>query len=147
MKPNTKMILITAIIALASAGAGFFGGTKYQQAQATSRRDQAGNFFRMGAGNGQGIRFGNGRGVIGDIVSKDDKSITVKMADGSTKIVLLSVTTSINKASEGTKDDLKEGVTVAVFGMQNQDGSTTAQNIQINPRIPNSSPSATPISK
>src|SRR5438552_16942130 len=112
MKQNQKMILITVAVAIIAAGAGFFGGTKFGVTQAASQRDQ----FRMMNGQNGG-RFGGmgGRGVIGEIVSKDDKSITVKMADGSTKIVLFSDSTSINKATEGTKDDLKEGVRVAVF--------------------------------
>lgn len=64
----------------------------------------------------------------------DDKSITVKLQDGSSKIVLLSNTTAYNKSATGAKSDLKTGEKVAVFGTENSDGSVTARDVQLNPR-------------
>jgi hypothetical protein len=55
------------------------------------------------------------------------------LPDGSTKIVLLSDTTTVNKATTGTLSDLTKGQQVAVFGQENSDGSVTAQTVQINP--------------
>ena len=136
MKP-----LYVVIIALVVAGAAFFGGMKFQQSKSSGntqfRQFQRGpngqnGPSRQGGGNVQG-RFGGGRPVMGEIISKDDNSITVKMQDSSTKIVILSNSTSINMASEGTKSDLTEGTKVGVFGNENPDGSVTAQNVQINP--------------
>jgi len=51
----------------------------------------------------------------------------------SSKIVLLSDGTQINKAETVDKSELKSGVKVAVFGTENSDGSVTAQNVQVNP--------------
>jgi hypothetical protein len=131
------------ILACACAVGGFFGGMKYQQAQkpsfgqfANGNRQGAGG---MTAGNGRTQTTGTGtartgfRPVAGDIVNSDDKSITVKMQDGSTKIVLVTTKTTINKASEATIVDLKTGEKVNVFGTENTDGSVTAQTIQLNP--------------
>jgi len=72
------------VIGVVSTGAGFFGGMKYQQSkippvvnrQFTNRQD---------ARNGQSFRL-----ISGDIIATDDKSITVKLADGSSKIVFFS---------------------------------------------------------
>jgi len=127
-----KNIIIAILLIIIAGGIGFYGGMKYQQMQ---RPNSA-----FGSGQGRfGTRFGGGysgmRPVVGQIIGSDASSITVKMMDGSTKIVVLSSQTSINKSASGTKDDLKTGETVAVFGSQNQDGSVTAQNIQINPQM------------
>jgi hypothetical protein len=65
----------------------------------------------------------------------DDKSITVKEQDASTKIIILSDTTTFSKSADGSKGDLKTGITVAAFGTPNSDGSVTAQNVQINPML------------
>jgi hypothetical protein len=73
------------------------------------------------------------RPVAGEIISKDDKSITVKLQDGSSKIVMLSTTTQINKAQTVDATSLVVGETVRVIGNVNADGSVTAQDIQINP--------------
>ena len=85
--------------------------------------------------NGQrngGLR-GFGGGTIGQVLSKDANSITVKLPDGSTKIVFFSGTTTIDKTAQGTSTDLKTGETVAVNGSANSDGSITAQRITVRP--------------
>ena len=143
MKNNNNTVIMV-VIGMVVLGIGFFGGMQYSNYQRSQLRSQ----FGAGAGGGFGGRMmsgqqgiggnrmigrGGARPVYGQIVSQDDKSITVKMNDGSSKIVILSVKTSINKASEATKDDLKTGDTVAVFGTENSDGSVTAQNVQLNP--------------
>jgi hypothetical protein len=140
--------IVFTIIGLAIAGGSFFGGMKYQE----SKRPV---FFRQTGGNQlgpaqQGPRGGMGgrggfRPVAGEILSSDEMSITVKLNDGSSKIVLITDKTEINKADVAKKEDLKVGQKVAVFGADNSDGSVTAQNIQLNPLIRgmNSSPSAT----
>ncbi|MCL5090523.1 MAG: DUF5666 domain-containing protein, partial [Patescibacteria group bacterium] len=94
------------------------------------------------AGNTNGnIRQGNGNprtgqnfnAVRGEIISSDDKSITVKLNDGSSKIVFFSEKTEYVKSATAAKSDLKSGNTVMIMGSTNSDGSITAQNIQINP--------------
>jgi hypothetical protein len=144
MKQNTNALVIPVVVAVVAAGGGFLGGMQYQQSK-TPARGQFGQFAgatRVGVGgNGTSGRVGQGmRGgaVTGEIIAKDTKSITVKLPDGSSRIVILSSNTAINQASQATADDLKVGTKVAAFGTTNSDGSETAQNIQINPimRIP-----------
>ena len=69
--------------------------------------------------------------IRGEIINKDEKSITVKMPDNSSKIILLSENTKINKATEGSVDDLETGKQVVVFGQENPDKSISATNIQL----------------
>ena len=81
------------------------------------------------------VRRGSGSGMVsGEIIDKDETSITVKQADESTKIILLSENTGVSKTSEGSVDDLKAGETVMIFGQENPDGSISAANIQLSPR-------------
>lgn len=141
MKNNNLLITIVAVIIVGAVA--FYGGMQYQK---TQRGAGAGGFARQGGMMGR-LGANGTRPVTGDILSVDANSMTVKLADGSSKIVLLSTSTSINKAAKGSVSDLKAGEKVAAFGTANSDGSITAQNIQLNPTTrtggsANSTPSA-----
>lgn len=139
-----KKMLSGVLITLVVAGSlGFYGGIKYAQ----SKGVVSGQNFQLGQGqqafgqarNGQGttaVRRNNMMGggfLSGDVLSKDDKSITLKLRDGSSKIVFYSASTSVGKAVEGNSSDLAVGQQVTVAGTVNSDGSVTAQQIQIRP--------------
>jgi hypothetical protein len=137
-----KTYIIGIVLLIVVGGGAFFGGMKYQQSR------QRSSFLRQGGvqGTRTGVTGANRTGfrpVAGEIIASDDKSITVKLQDGSSKIVLVSDKTEISKAASATKDDLKVGEKVSVFGTDNSDGSVTAQNIQLNPII-NAFPSQPP---
>lgn len=139
MKNNA--ILVSIIVALVFGAGGFYGGIKYQQSQRvnlmTQLRNGAVGNGRFMIQNGQnGTMRGGFRPVVGQISAIDDTSMTVKLPDGSSKIVLFNDKTVINKSSEGTKNDLKTGETVSVFGTETSDGSVTAQNVQVRPSTP-----------
>lgn len=130
-----KIPIVTVVLVLVVGAGGFYAGMKYQEGKRP--------VFSRQFGDGQGSRGGGQlqsgtnrmgfRPVTGEIISSDDKSITVKLTDGSSKIVLLSEKTEINKADKANAVDLKVGEKVAVFGSDNSDGSITAANIQLNP--------------
>jgi hypothetical protein len=131
--------IITAVLMVIVGGGGFFAGMKYQQSKQPTFSQQFGSGQMQRPGNGQTQanatnRMLGFRPVNGEIIAADNNSITVKLQDGSSKIVVLSEKTSINKAGEATKDELKTGEQVAVFGTENADGSVTAQNIQLDPQ-------------
>lgn len=128
-----SLYILIAILVVIVGGGAFFAGMKYQQSKQPAFLRQLGGVQGQRTGTG-GNRMGF-RPVNGEIISSDDKSITVKLQDGSSKIVLLSDKTQINKAAEATKEDLKTGEKVAVFGTENSDGTVTAQNIQLNPEF------------
>lgn len=134
------MLIIVCIIALITGALGFFGGMMYSQKRNPSISGQ------QGGRNGrfqQGRAGISGSGIIrGEILSRDDTRITVKLHDGSGKIVFVSETTAITKAGEGSKADLVPGKQVMVIGKDNADGSVTAQNIQIDPQYGRPTPGA-----
>lgn len=108
---------------------------QYQKGQRTTAFGQLGNgqFGLRGVSGAVGARGRGGNGAAGTILSVDTNSITVKLADGSSKIVLLTASTSINKATTAAVSDLTVGERVAAFGATNTDGSITATNVQLNP--------------
>jgi len=55
----------------------------------------------------------------------------VQLEDDSSKIIIVTEGTMINRSETGTADDLREGSEVVVSGQPNSDGSITALNIQI----------------
>lgn len=126
-----KNSIIITVIAVLIVGAGaFYGGMKYQQMQRGARQFGRGQF---GQGFGNGANVANMRPVAGKIITADGKSITVEMPDGSSKIVMISKTTTIIKAASASAADLKAGEQVSAFGSANSDGSVTATNVQLNP--------------
>ena len=134
---NLKLIIGALLIIVGLAG--FFGGMKYQQSKGFSMNGiQSGDTHAGMTGrlDSERTRPSSNSGMIsGEIIGKDEVSITVKQADESTKIILLSENTGVNKTSEGSVDDLKTGETVMIFGQENPDGSISATNIQLNPRF------------
>ena len=139
MKKNFTVLIIVFIIV---AGGSFYGGMKFQQSQKPAAFNRA-NFANVNgtqrqqfAQNGGGMMRGGGQNggfLNGDIISKDDKSLTIKLNDGSTKIIFYSDATQVGKFDQGTPIDLVVGQIVSVTGQANQDGSVSAQNIQIRP--------------
>jgi uncharacterized protein YneF (UPF0154 family) len=136
MKKN--LILILIILIIVGAG-GFFGGMKYGESQALKNLtpEKMREIFQQGGQTFQGQRQRVGQNfVLGQVISKDEKSLTIKLADGSTKIVFFSQSTQITKATEGSIEDIEIGKEISVTGTQNEDGSLTARTIQISPRLP-----------
>lgn len=128
MKQNT-MVLVGVTLVIGLVG-GFFGGIKYQESKTVL--NQGGRMMGNGINQqSQRNRMGGFRPITGEIISSDNTSVTVKLTDGSSKIVLMNDKTQVNKAEKATITDLKKGETVSVFGTQNTDGSVTATNIQL----------------
>ena len=127
-----KIEIIIFILSIIVIGAGaFYGGMKYQESKIATMRQ---NFKNMPTIAGQGQRSfqrGQGNFIAGEVISKDEKSLTIKLPDGSTKIVFYSSSTQITKPSLGSIEDIENGKQIFVSGTQNSDGTYTATTIQI----------------
>ena len=140
-----KNLIIALIVLLIGAGS-FYGGIKYSESKGPSNSIARGNFQNLsaeerqkmlenaGANAGAGFRQRGqtGAGFLnGEVIAKDAQSLTVKMQDGSSKIIFYSNSTKISKSVDGLIGDVNIGARVMVNGQQNSDGSYTAQTIQI----------------
>jgi len=136
-----KTLLIIIVLAIGIGVIAFYGGMKYGQSLALKNltpekmreifQQRGGPVFTQNQGQGQRAGF-----LSGQVISKDENSLTIKLADGSTKIIFLSQLTQISKATKGTREDIETGKEVSVTGTQNEDGSLTARTIQISSRLP-----------
>ena len=135
------MIMAVVATLVVAGGVGFYGGTLYGQSSSANSRA---NFNRQGGFEAGMIGAGQrGNGAPqnsdfsgGEIIKKDNNSITVKLNNGSSQIILFSDTTKVTKSAEGSAADLTVGGQVIITGSKNQDGSLTAQSIQIRPALP-----------
>lgn len=124
------LIIVSAVILVLVAGGAFYGGMVYGQSHRGNANFPGQNQNVSIRGNKQGGAGFN----TGEIISKDDKSVTIKLMNGGSKIIFFSSTTEVGKFVTGTTNDLAVGNTVMVQGQANQDGSITAQSIQIRPK-------------
>ena len=157
-----KNLVIAIVIVVVVAVIAFFGGTMYGTSKGNlanalknlSTTDRtavisqlmtsgAGGFGFRGAGaGGNGAARNGGGGASGQIIAKDDKSVTIQLRAGGSQIVFYSPATEISKTVSGTATDLSVGQTVTTTGSANSDGSLTATSIQLRPAFP--SPSSAP---
>lgn len=122
MNNRTKIIIGAVIIALVFGVCGYYLGK--------SRNRQFDRLSKVGQMNN---RRPNNNFIVGNIVSKDDKGITVKLANGSTQIILVSPSTEVTKMSSTSQASLIIGKSISINGKTNSDGSLTATSIQLRP--------------
>jgi hypothetical protein len=132
---KSKYLLPTVLIVI-GLGFGFAGGYYFkgfnQQKQFNEMRNGVGQRGGIAMPSGGPARNMNGLNSIeGEIISIDDESLTVKLMDGSTKIIFFSESTTYSNFQEAKKEDLKTGIKISVFGKTNIDNSVIAQRIQI----------------
>lgn len=136
---DKKIITVIISTTIVAGGVSFYFGIKYDQNQTAVARTAARAQFG-GAEGIRGARGGVGAGggfTAGEVIAKDEKSITIKLRDGGSKIVFLSGGTEVTKSSQGSAQDILVGAQINANGITNADGSVTAQMIQIRPLINN----------
>ena len=124
------MIILIIIVGVVA----FYSGMKYTSGKQSALSAAARQRFGQ---NGALANQQNGTSAVnGQVVSKNDQSMTVQLRDGSSKIVFYSGSTEVSKFVAGTASDLVPGANVMIGGTTNSDGSFTAQSVQIRPNVP-----------
>ncbi len=125
-----KILLIIFVVVIIVSGGAFYGGIKYQESKTPRFQnlssEQRQQFSQEKAGKGIGAGF-----LTGEVIAKDEQSLTLKMPDASSKIVFFSDSTATTKSAEGSLNNLEIGKTISINGTANQDGSITANSIQL----------------
>lgn len=141
---QNKKIIASVVVCLAIASLSFWGGMKYGQTKNSSPSfsNRQGSFNQNGFNQntnskmGQGMRNGTGGGFTsGEIISKDDKSMTIKLRDGGSKIIFFTDSTKVEKTVDGVTSDISVGKQVMITGTTNPDGSVSATSVQMRPEI------------
>jgi len=142
-----KKILIHIFIPIIIAGTCFYGGILYSKntktntnANQTMNRQNFGNLSqeeriklmqeRGTNGPANMIRSGNAP-LSGEIISKDETSITIKLNDSGSSIVYVASSTIITKPTILEIKDLVKGKKVMVNADKNDNGSYTAKSIRL----------------
>lgn len=146
---DKKIIVSVVIVCVVVLVVGFVSGVAYEKnklsksgaSSFTSRFVGQGNFNPNGrTGTSGNVRTGGngflGGAVLGQVISQDSKSLTVKLRDGGSRIVLISPSTKVEKTVDGVMTDVSVGKQVMITGQVNSDGSVSATSIQIRPDIP-----------
>lgn len=138
-----KIVHIMILVILVGAGS-FYGGMMYGGSKGNTvsgtnnggersfnREDIQNRMNRTGGGSMPAFRAGAGGTVTqGEIISRDDSSITLKLEEGS-KIVFFTTSTVVTQINTSTIGSLNNGIKVMVRGSANEDGSITASSINL----------------
>jgi len=132
---NKTTIIIIGLVLIAGS---FYAGIKYNgdtTPAAQPNGADAGSGTRLGERGQSGSNSGGF--TAGEIIAKDEKSITIKLRVSGSKIVFLTSATPVTKSVDGSISDLTVGTQVSVSGTANTDGSVSAQSVQIRPAFIN----------
>ncbi|MCL5733754.1 MAG: hypothetical protein M1334_03845, partial [Patescibacteria group bacterium] len=114
-----QVIIIAIVVALVFGVAGYFIGSTYGNKSNLS----GGQAYQSQNGQRVIFRGGANSGVAsGQIVSFDDKSITVKSSNGGSAVIFYSTSTEISKMATSSVSDLANNENITVIGSQNSDG-------------------------
>ncbi len=127
-----------AVILVLVAGGSFYGGMQYQGSKdatsATASAGAAGGAARRAFAGAGGARGAAGGGATaGTVLSVDNQGLTLQLRDGSSKVVFVTPSTTVQKMVDGAVGDILPQSNVTVMGATNSDGSVTATAVQIRP--------------
>jgi hypothetical protein len=133
---NQKILIVGILVAVVALVAGLFlGRWSLRTGRFTAfgqRTPMMGQFWSgpmMGRTFGRG---GFGKGALsGQITNISGNQMSLKLTNGNTVTVNLNNTTTFTQVNQLKQSDLKIGENVQVFGARSQDGTVSAQGVQV----------------
>jgi hypothetical protein len=127
--PKLGMLIVAAVVALAVGGmAGFAIGFKVEQNRIKSaskdKRDVAAARNQGGKGKAQ---------PSGEVTQASPTSITIRTANGKSRVINISASTVIEKVSQGAPADIATGAKVIVEGKSTSGGDFDATEVVVLP--------------
>jgi len=132
-----KILLLVIIGIVIVGGCSFYGGIQYGKSTITTQNGQFSRTMgpqgtnRTGSRAMSGSQVRGGGMIAGEVLSKDDTSITIKLPDGGSKNIFLSSSTKVMRSTEGNISEIGIGTQIFGQGTTNPDGSISAQTIQL----------------
>ena len=132
-----KKILPIVIAIFIIAGGTFYCGMKYTEYKKDPRllfSEERQQFFQENTERNsvrEMQRLPDSGFFAGEVINKDEQSLTVKMPNNESRIIFFSSATEISKTAEGSMEDIEIGRQITLNGDKNSDGSYTAKTIQI----------------
>jgi hypothetical protein len=118
---NKKTLIFVAVLLLV-AGSAFYVGAKYEKNK----------LFKLGLLNDcKSIAAGKIIEIYGEIVTKNDNTMTIKANDGSIQDIFFTPATRMSKKNKNRIVDLAVGQSVMVKGERDDRGVFSAQVIQL----------------
>jgi hypothetical protein len=136
-------LLAVAVILGSIIGGALAGGIAIGKSQGKSEarqelQSQTGGYSSLPSGQGNVQLPGNYTGIpsgigatVGTVEKVEGNVVTLKTREGTTVLVNVGSSTSIQKTVEGSLEDISLGENIAVSGDKNEDGSIEAKSITI----------------
>lgn len=121
-----KKILVVAGLLLIIAGIFFYAGAKYEKHKLSA----------LGLLVDKSEVKKDGISLRGFLTEKDDESVTIKLIDGTSKIIPFSAATTFGANENGQLEDLLIGQLLVIAGKNSPDGTFVAENIRKSKKSP-----------
>ncbi len=141
MKTKSFVALLAVVVILGGAiGGALAGGIAIGKSQGSQTSQYSSTTGLGGAtmgqgnfqlpGNNTGISSGSGA-TMGTVEKVEGNIVTLNTREGTTALVNIGTSISIQKTVEGSLEDISPGQNIAVSGDKNADGSIDARSITI----------------
>jgi len=134
---NKKTVLTYGVIVLLLV-VSFVAGMQTGKSKKTVNNRNIPNGMNQNFTRGTGMNTRSGASnIMGEVLSKDENSLTIKSKTNGSKIIIVSKSTEIFKTIAGSIADIAIGTNVMITGKEGDAGSTVADSIRIVDNISN----------